>query len=97
MLLDKSDASRSEIIRIIEAMGLVTNMCLQMGIDLSCKLLNNMPLLFLILMYSIFILFYNIYELNFNYVIGKNVIYTYKMLTQIYVNMPLIEVLVQYF
>lgn len=40
MLLDKSDASRSEIIRIIEAMGLVTNMCIQMGIDLSCKLLN---------------------------------------------------------
>lgn len=75
MLLDKSDASRSEIIRIIEAMGLVTNMCLQMGIDLSCKLLNDMPLLFL--MYSIFILLYNTYELNFNYVIGINFIYMF--------------------
>lgn len=91
MLLDKSDASQSEIIKIIEAMGLVTNMCLQMGIDLSCKLLNDMSLFFL--KYSIFILLYNIYELNFNYVIGINFIYMYKMLTQIYV-MPLIEVLV---
>lgn len=75
MLLDKSDASPLEIIRIIEAMGLITNMCLQMGIELSCKLLNDMPLLFL--KYSIFILLYNIYELNCNYVIGINCIYTY--------------------
>lgn len=38
MLLDKSDVSQTEITKIIEAMGLVTNMCLQMSIDLSCKL-----------------------------------------------------------
>ncbi|VVC36254.1 Hypothetical protein CINCED_3A000120 [Cinara cedri] len=35
MLLDKSDVSHIEIGRIIEAMGLITNMCLQMSIDLS--------------------------------------------------------------
>jgi hypothetical protein len=38
MLLDKSDVSQTEITRIIEGMGLITNMCLQMSIDLSCKL-----------------------------------------------------------
>lgn len=38
MLLDKSDVSQKEIVRIIDAMGLITNMCLQMTIDLSCKL-----------------------------------------------------------
>lgn len=38
MLLDKSDVSRTEIPRIIEAMGLITNMCFQMSIELSCKL-----------------------------------------------------------
>lgn len=40
MLLDKSDVSRLEIPRIIEAMQLITNMCLHMSIDLSCKPLN---------------------------------------------------------
>lgn len=40
MLLDKSDVSQTEIARIIEAMGLVTNMCLQMSIDLSCRQSN---------------------------------------------------------
>ncbi|CAI6351869.1 unnamed protein product [Macrosiphum euphorbiae] len=35
ILLNKSDVSRTEITRIIEAMGLVTNMCIQMSIDLS--------------------------------------------------------------
>lgn len=35
ILLDKSDLSRTETIRIIEAMGLITNMCIQMFIDLS--------------------------------------------------------------
>lgn len=37
MLLDKSDVSQTEIARIMEAMGLVTNMCLQMSVSLSCK------------------------------------------------------------
>lgn len=41
MLLNKSDISQIEISRIIEAMGLITNMCLQMSIHLSCKLLNT--------------------------------------------------------
>jgi len=40
ILLNKSDVSQTEIIRIIEAMGLITNMCIQMSIDLSCKLPN---------------------------------------------------------
>lgn len=40
MLLDKSDVSQTEITRILEALGLTTNMCLQMSIDLSCKLTN---------------------------------------------------------
>ncbi|KAL4121874.1 hypothetical protein QTP88_014296 [Uroleucon formosanum] len=35
ILLNKSDVSQTEIIRIIEAMGLITNMCIQMSIDLS--------------------------------------------------------------
>lgn len=35
ILLNKSDVSRTEIIRIIEAMALITNMCIQMSIDLS--------------------------------------------------------------
>lgn len=40
MLLDKSDVSQTEITRILEALGLTTNMCLQMSVDLSCKLTN---------------------------------------------------------
>jgi len=35
MLLDKSDVSPTEITRIIEAMGLITSMCLEMSVDLS--------------------------------------------------------------
>lgn len=41
MLLDKSDVSQMEIARIMEAMGLITNMCLQMSISLSCKSPNK--------------------------------------------------------
>lgn len=40
MLLDRSDVSLIEITRIIEAMGLITNMCIHMSIHLSSKLLN---------------------------------------------------------
>lgn len=40
MLLDKSNVPQTEIARIIEAMGLITNMCLHMSIDLSCKQSN---------------------------------------------------------
>lgn len=39
MLLDKSNVCQIEISRMIEAMGLITDMCLSMSIDLSSKLL----------------------------------------------------------
>lgn len=40
MLLNKSDIAQTEITKIIEAMGLITDMCLQLSINLSSKLLN---------------------------------------------------------
>lgn len=40
MLLSKTDVSQTEILKIIDAMGLITNMCLELFVNLSCKLLN---------------------------------------------------------
>jgi len=37
MLLNKSDVAQTEITKIIEAMGLITDMCLQLFDNLSCK------------------------------------------------------------
>lgn len=36
ILLDKSDITLSEVTTVIEALGLITNMCIQMSVGLSC-------------------------------------------------------------